>query len=413
MKLKQLIEILREIIYSLETLKKARTSERYFTRNRKMTFSMHLTMQFDLLKTTIQTRLNRFLSRNGNQTMSEQAFSKARNHYDHSPFETMVRTLVETEYNNPEQLPTWLGYFLLAVDGTYLQLPKAEELREEFGTRGEGGYCVSAGVSVLYDILNGWPLDPILTHTNMNERVECIKHLEYLSKQLPKVASKSLILLDRGYPSKELFGKLEQLGIKYVARCSDTYCKKTQSASMGESVVELEKGVAVRVYKFVLPSGEVETLLTNAFDIPCESFPVLYAMRWQIETVYNTLKNKAALENFSGRTANAIRQDFWAAMVLMISIAVFEKEANAEIERKQRDKSNKHKYKVRTSDMLVTLRDRFVFETFFGNPAGSEARMKAIISLLAYSKSAVRPDRHFPRRHVPYCAANPQLKSRL
>jgi len=413
MKPKELLKLLREIIYSREILVRARTSEKYFTRERKMSFSKLLTMQLDLQKTTIQTRLNSFLGRNGNEMMSEQAFSKARNHYDHSPFETMVRTLVETEYNTLAQQPTWNGYFVLAVDGTYLQLPKTEELRDEFGTRGGGGYCVSAGVSVLYDVLSGWPLDPILTHTDMNERTECEKHMDYLVKRLPKVASKSLILLDRGYPSKEMFAKMDANGIKYVARCSDTYCKKTQSAPIGETVMELEKGLTVRVYKFVLPSGEVETLLSNAIDISCESFPPLYAMRWGIETAYNTLKNKVALENFSGRTANAIRQDFWSAMVLMISIAVFEKAANGEIKEKQQGKANKHKYKVRTSDMVVTLRDRFIFETFFGNSAESEKKLEEIISLLAYSKSPVRPDRHFARRPVPNCSANLYLKSHL
>jgi hypothetical protein len=40
----------------------------------------------------------------------------------------------------------------------------------------------------------------------------------------------------------------------------------------------------VRVVKFELPGGEVETLITDLFELPEECFPKLYFMRWPIET---------------------------------------------------------------------------------------------------------------------------------
>jgi len=79
-------------------------------------------------------------------------------------------------------------------------LLRTDALREEFGVRG-GGNQPSAGVSVLYDVLNNWALDPIITRTDMSERNECEKHIKFLSEQLPHIAAKSILTIDRGYPS--------------------------------------------------------------------------------------------------------------------------------------------------------------------------------------------------------------------
>ena len=183
MKIFQAFRVLRCIIDDPLTLINSRFSEKHFTRNRKMPFCDVLRFFFDMKKTTLQTRLNDFF-KGTSKNMSEQAFSKARNLFDHSPFETMVRELVKEEYSNPNHLPKWNGYHLLAVDGSYLQLPKNQKLKEAFGTRGNDD-CVSAGISVLYDLLTGWAIDPAITHSDMNERKECDKHIDYLSRELP------------------------------------------------------------------------------------------------------------------------------------------------------------------------------------------------------------------------------------
>ena len=413
MKISKLIEKINEIVHSPKTLEIARFSKKYFTRNRKMPFCDVLCFFFDMRKTSLQTRLNLFYKGEKRPMISQQAFSKTRNHFDHSPFETMVRSFVAEEYLGNYELPTWNGYHVLAVDGSYLQLPKTAELAEKFGIRGSCEHCVSAGISVLHDVLSGWPIDPIITHSDMNERKECEKHLEYLSRELPKIAKKSLLLIDRGYPSEDLLKTIESKGMKFLARCKSNYCKKTQDAPMGDSIVELNGGLKFRVFKFVLLSGEAETLLTNLFEIPEEELPKLYAMRWGIETAYNQLKNIVCLENFSGKTENAIRQDFWASMVLMISVAVFQKEANEKIEKEHRHKQNKHHYQTSVGNLAVTLRDEFIFEVLRKNKLLSTIKIRRIIAILAYSKSPIRPDRSFPRHKNRDISFNLNLKSHL
>ena len=405
-----ILKTIKTIIKDPHSLLNSRFSEKFFTRNRKMSFSDVLYFFLDMQKTSLQTRLNQFFRREG-QTISEQAFSKARNHFDHSPFETMVRKLVECEYTTATDLPLWNGYHLIAVDGSYLQLPQTKGLKEVFGERGGGCQRASAGISVLYDLLHGWPIDPIITHTDMNERKECAKHIDYLKIHLPNVAAKSVIILDRGYPAKELFRKMA--GLKFLARCSKNFCKEVENAPLGDSTVVLDKDLTLRVYKFELKTGEIEILITNLFEVSADELADLYALRWGIETMYKRLKHQVCIEKFSGRTANAIRQDFWASMVVMIVAAAFEKEANKDIEKDQQYKTNKHSYKAKFGDLVVTLRNEFIFATLRADDTTAELKLNELVSIMAKSKSPVRKNRSFERPKNRYPSSTSQCKSCL
>jgi len=410
----ELIELLRIIVCSRETLDVARAVENSFTRNRGMSFPDALAFMLDMRKTTLQTRLNLYFEHvKEGEPISQQAFSKLRMNFDHSPFETMVRELVKKEYSGQYDLPRWNGYHVFAIDGSYLQLPRVDALREEYGVRGRGGECPCAGISVLFDVLHGWALDPIITKADMNERAECEKHIEFLCHKLPHVVESSIMLLDRGYPSLDLLKKLQDCGLKFLARCSSQFVSETNDAPMGDSVATLKNGVYVRVIKFELPCGEIETLVTNLFDLLESQFPELYALRWGIETGYFKLKREICVEKFSGKTPNSIRQDFWASMVLLISVAVFQRGADEAVQERQRNKSVKHVNRARTSGLIVTLRDRFIFAVLRGDPMFTPMEMERVIKAMAREVSPVRPDRSFPRRPKPFLSVNHNLKSHL
>lgn len=59
----------------------------------------------------------------------------------------------------------------------------------------------------------------------------------------------------------------------------------------------------MRVIKFELESGTIETLVTNLFDetISLEDFKELYFKRWGTEVKYNEIKNKLQVQNFTGK----------------------------------------------------------------------------------------------------------------
>jgi len=410
----ELLEILSIIAHNLQTLDVARLVENAFTRNRSMSFPNALSFILDMRKTTLQTRLNLFYQHmKGGEPISQQAFSKLRMNFDHSPFETMVRTLVRKEYSGQYDLPLWCGYHIFGIDGSYLQLPRFDALRKTFGVRGRGGTCPCAGISVLYDVMHSWALNPILTGASMNEREECEGHVDFLCREMPNTAQNSIVLLDRGYPSLALFKKLQASGLKYLARCSAQFLSPINDAPLGDSVAVLEKDFSVRVFKFVLPCGEVETLVTNLFELHESLLPNLYALRWGIEVAYFKLKRELCIEKFSGKTPNSIRQDFWASFVLLNAVAVFQREANEVVEERRTEKPAKHSYRARTSDLIITLRDRFIFAVLCGDKSFADAEMKHIIRTMARAVSPVRPGRAYPRLFKPGLTVNHNLKSFL
>ncbi len=409
----KLLEYITKVFSSDETLKTARTRERSFTRRRSMPFPNALYFMMDMRTTTLQTRLNEFFRHNGGgRPISQQAFSKLRANFDHSPFETTLRGLVKEEYSGNHPLTTWNGYHILGVDGSYLQLPRVEDLRWEFGTRGSD-ICPMAGVSVLFDVLHGWALDPIITKAYMNEREQCKKHIDFLTDELPEISVKSIITIDRGYPSADMFEKFQQSKLSFVARCKSGFSKAADDAPLGDSTITLKNGLNLRIVKFELINGDIETLATNLFGFPSEDIIEIYSLRWGIETMYFKFKQELCVEKFSGKTANSIRQDFWASMVLLNSVAVFQHEANKEVLTRQKDKNPKHRYLARTSDLIITLRDRFIFAALCGHPLLTAWEMDDVIRSLARVVSPIRPQRSFPRNFKPFYKVNHSLKSHL
>ena len=349
----------------------------------------------------------------GGEPISQQAFSKLRMGFDHSPFETMVCELVKKEYSGQYSLPHWNGYHVFAIDGSFLQLPRVDALQEEYGARGRGSTCPCAGISVLYDVLHGWAIDPSIGTADRNERKECEKHIEFICQNLPHIAENSIILLDRGYPSSDLLEKLQTSGLKFLARCNSQFLSEINNAPMGDSITTLKNDVTVRVFKFELPSGEIETLVTNLFELPESLLPELYALRWGVETAYFKLKQEICIEKFSGKTPNSIRQDFWASMVLLNTVAIFQKEADEAIRKRQKEKPVKHVNRARTSDLIITLRDRFIFAVLCGHPTLTDWEIDDIFKTLSRVVSPVRPGRSFPRKPKPHLVVNHNLKSHL
>jgi hypothetical protein len=120
-------------------------------------------------------------------------------------------------------------------------------------------------------------------------------------------------------------------------------------------------------------------------------------MRWKIETGYDTLKNKIQFENFSGRTKNAILQDFWACITLAnLAAAAFNN--SREIVAGDRILSgNKYTYIPNLNQMIGTLKDDFIVACV----TASRGPIDKIINEVAAPVVPVRPGRSNPRKKDP------------
>ena len=389
------------IIQCKKTLDEARFKPTNFTRKRKMPFDLVLRFMLENAKMSTQTALNRFMRKmtkdsiEGEIKISQQAFSEARNKFDHSPFEKMFRALVKEDYSDDKLIGRYQGYKVFAIDGSTYALPNLSSSKEEFGVSGSNGDSATARSSLLYDVVNDRIIDAIITSYSVGERDLAKRHISHVSEVCEKTDD-VLLIFDRGYASIDMIKYIEAQRMSYLFRVRAKWNEEVDNAPLGSSLIEID-GSRVRVIKFILPSDEIETLITNLYDMDDDLFPDLYYMRWPIELKYDVIKNKLCMEYFSGYTANAIRQDFWIAMTLANIAAVAKTEADARISAERNDKPNKWDYQANVNNLIASVKDRFAEAVFSNRIRYRIATINSIISEIARCVEPIRPFRNSPR----------------
>jgi hypothetical protein len=381
--------------------KKSKKNAQDFTRERKMPFKRLIYFMLSMIKESSQTALERFFEKvDKGISMSQQAFSLARQKIKWEAFRIMFDLSVKTYYSN--EVERWNGLRIHAVDGSKLSLPNDKPLREHFGTFGGGNTSPTAQGSVLYDILNDLVVDARIEPIAESEQAPALRHIHHLAGLESFQEWRELVLFDRGYPSFSLIQTLMGLKIHYLMRVRSKFSTVIDALGRGDHVIELEQSgvrIAVRVIKFRLPSGEIETLITDGMDKKhgIKTFKRLYFKRWPIETKYDEVKKKLEIENFSGRLVDNIRQDFFATMVLTNIAADFFQEAQEELDSEQEQKENKYWYQINVNHEIGVLKDRLIQTLLEDDDKKRGEMFDEIINLLKIKPIPIRPNRSFPR----------------
>ncbi|WP_249193194.1 transposase, partial [Burkholderia cenocepacia] len=164
-----------------------------------------------------------------------------------------------------------------------------------------------------------------------------------------------------------------------------------------EAGVDPAGRVELRLIRVELASGESEVLLTSLLDrqaFPAEVFADLYHRRWGIETDYRRLKQTLCLDNFSGRSVTAVKQDFHAGQLLKNLALLMQHLLQPVIE--QRHKGRKLRWKVNFTQGVSRLKNTLVDLLVRPGVQG----LANVMELMANSLSAVRPGRSFPRQRM-------------
>jgi hypothetical protein len=402
--LASLAESLLELILSKGFTERARRNPKDFTRNRKMNLPRLVIFMMNLVKTSAQTALDRFFSVVGtpNIQMTQQSFSEARQKLNPEACrELFVHTVTNVYAHGVDR---WHGMAVIAVDGSKLQLPNDKQLLETFGGIGPTASSPTAQASIAYDMLNGVIVDAEIEPLSIGEPELAARHIERIAQT--EGIGDALVIFDRGYSSVELMGLAEEKGLKFLVRLRRKFNLGIDELGNGVHEYELPYNqgmLKVRVIKFALPNGEIEMLVTNLTDVSMgiQEFKELYFMRWPVETKYGEMKVKLEVENFSGRTEVAIRQDFFITAMFSNVVAVAVHEAQPAVDRAREGKKNKHRYKVNVNHAIGTFKDRFIVALLESDPEKRAAQIEEILKLLCKHVVPERKGRSSPRKPSP------------
>ena len=375
-----------------------------FTRRRKFSFADTVFVVLNKTGRGIRSAIRAYREtvKREEEIYSQQAFSKGRMRIRWEAFQSLFQLSVKTFYENAD-FKRYRGYRVSAVDGSKFSLPTHPDTEAEFGIQKSAGNQAQALCSSLCDVLNGVVIDALLDRHDANERELAKRHIDRLSEIRTE---KELLLFDRGYPSSALIRHIEEKGFKYVIRSNAHQAGSLiKKAKKDDDVVthtfsDTKITLTVRLVQVRIPgSDETEYLLTNLFDsdFTKDDFLKIYHMRWGIETKYDDLKNKLRIEDFSGTTPLAIRQDFYATMLLLNMAAMMICDNEAETERLHNSGNNKYEYRANVNNVISILKTDVVNMVIHAGTRKGKKLFSKIRKELTAAVVPVRPDRHFPR----------------
>jgi hypothetical protein len=144
----------------------------------------------------------------------------------------------------------------------------------------------------------------------------------------------------------------------------------------------------------------LEVLATSLRDpalYPTEEFLTVYHWRWGHETFHLMLKGRLELENFSGRTVEAIRQDTQAAVLLANLESVLSEPTQAALREQSTPQTQPRQ--VNRSNSYHALKDQVLDLLYRDIPV--PIVISKLMKLFKGSPVAVRPKRKVPRRRRP------------
>ena len=332
-------------------------------------------------KFSLQNALNKFFGALGKvfAVPTPSAFSHARQKLKPEVFIHLNEVVCEDFYQlygADSEVKTWRGRRVLGYDGTYLNLPDTQDLRQRFSVQRNQhkSSCVQALAGVLYDLRNDLGLAATLA------KVQAEKNL-LINELWSATCRGDLLVMDRNFADYAVIGWAVKTGRHVLIRCpSQTFSlvndfweaeqsealvtlSVPQSATTKEYVRQhqLPEQIRVRLLKFTLETGETEVLLTTLVDqrrYPTAEFQQVYGWRWCQETYYDRVKNIFEVERFSGLSETAIRQDFHGVIFLATLESVLVKRPQAELEKRDLERGNRRPAQVNRAVSYVTLVDR-------------------------------------------------------
>lgn len=395
-------------------MERHRLNETAFTRQRKLTFSTLILHGLNLIKGSAQQELDNTFEQLQPQALparhvTPSAYTQARSKFSHQAFVEINQRFVEHFYQQPG-FRTWHGFRLCAIDGSQLRLPHETGIVETFGLRsGKANQRAvpMALASLYYDVLNQIVIDAQLSPSDTAERACVVKHLE-------QAHTGDLVLFDRGYPAFWLYALLASKQLAFCMRAKtklDLNIKSFLQEGRKQAIVTFSPNrlaqsscreydlpvdpIRLRLIRVEL-GNQTEVLMTNLLDeqaYPAEEFAALYHQRWLIEEQYKRQKQWLQIENFSGKSVESIRQDFFAKQVSHNLTSLLVAGAQSQVDTQHQER--KLRYKVNFAQALSGMKNHVIRLL---RKVNIQPLLLALLERFSQNIEAYRPGRKFMRR---------------
>ena len=408
---------IKRTVYSNVFKEKWRKAIKDFTRKRKMDFVklIHYILNKRGLSTNME--INNFFYKIDEDTdMTAQALLDQRLKLKAEAFVELNEVYLKgfyCEYRD-KGVKDYKGYILKAIDGTDFEIPNTERSKDAFGrVKGKKEESIPrASVSMCYDVLNGYIIDVIPEKYRTNEKDMAKRHI--IKDQEITENYNSIYIMDRNYMSMDFLTFLLKNNIKFLIRLNIRYFKQeTEKMKTKDEIIEIAhtkermrkdnftdeetrkyaKGnkIEVRVVKHALKTGEEEYLITNLKEFSYEEIFEIYGKRWNIETLYDSLKNKLQIEKFTSSKEEIIKQDIYASTLVYNMVQTMRNEAQEKIDQKK----YKHEMKVNENISIGLFKNEMIHILLEDNDSLRSRRYDELCKKLLKYRIPIRKDREY------------------
>lgn len=315
---------------------------------------------------------------NEDKLITKEAVSKQRQKFSYEVFIDMNKEFIIEFYKSEEYKPLIKDKIVVLIDGSKSEIPNTPESKEWANIKEDSltnKKTARTLFSTMIDAKYGIVLDSILGKSDSNER-ELLK--EHIKNVKNLVNLKDLILvIDAGYYSLELKLFLEKQGVNYIFRLAPhVYSKEISKMTTFDETLQISNTgsrrktirdenllkkaeklpyIEARIIKIpIINSENKEDELILLTDLPEHKFNTfeiagLYKDRWEIEVNYDRLKNKMELENYSGKIAQTIQQDFYSSIYIFNLAMILRNNIQKHLERKNKKKIKEEGKEYRTN----------------------------------------------------------------
>lgn len=377
-----------EIINDLSLLPFAQIYPGAFTRSRKITLNLLLLYLIFRDNNVLSEDIVNFFGavRNFEDLPTRQAVIKRMSVLNFNVWDEIMRRYRENIYSNVT-LYKLKDYIVIAVDGSFVDLPPHYVLNRYFGGHMTKKMTINdikkpqAKVSMIYDVLNQSILDFSVAHYRTSEIPLLFDHLRELDSFFED--KKIILLADRYYGSAELFKYCEMHNIKYIVRAKKNFFKKyiaeheedendfRISFEMDKAWIRRIKNDDIRDYiktkpvldvrvvrgeytylertkkgrkeKEVTISSQYFTNLDASEFDTSEIIDVYHFDRWKVETSYDVLKNQLDIEQLNVHNPIGIINEIMGKVVFYnIEKLIFMESAKLIKEKEEADKAERN-----------------------------------------------------------------------